>query len=547
MKLFGLIFILCVLNLTNAEIHTWYFKTGWVKANPDGVYERNVIGFNDTWLLPTLRVRKGDMVNLYLTNGFDDRNTSIHFHGLFQNGSSQMDGVEMVTQCPIPPGETMLYNFTVSDQTGTYWYHSHTSGQRIDGMRGAFIIEDHDCRYEYDEEVVLTLSDWYHKNTTELLSSYLNPSNSMGAEPIPQNLLFNDTRNNTWHVEPNKTYLVRIINLGGFVSQYLYMEDHEFDVVEIDGVGVEKNTTDMLYITVGQRYGVLIKTKDNADKNFAFMSKLDDSMLMGTIPKDLELNSTNYIIYDDDKMKPEQYIVNELNFLNDFYLKPLSKTKLFDCVDQTITLDVTMGLLSNGINYAFFNNITYIQPKVPTLVTALSAGELASNSLVYGTNTNTFVLRKNDVIDIVVNNYDEMSHPFHLHGHNFQLVARDKIPADESTVPNDHPGFPEYPMMRDTVNVEPSSYIVIRFIADNPGVWFFHCHVDWHLEQGLAMTFVEAPEELQKNPSQALTENNKDICEKSNVPTKGNAAANFNNYLDLKGQNIQLAKKAPEM
>ena len=181
MKLFGLIFILCVLNLTNAEIHTWYFKTGWVKANPDGVYERNVIGFNDTWLLPTLRVRKGDMVNLYLTNGFDDRNTSIHFHGLFQNGSSQMDGVEMVTQCPIPPGETMLYNFTVSDQTGTYWYHSHTSGQRIDGMRGAFIIEDHDCRYEYDEEVVLTLSDWYHKNTTELLSSYLNPSNSMGA------------------------------------------------------------------------------------------------------------------------------------------------------------------------------------------------------------------------------------------------------------------------------------------------------------------------------------------------------------------------------
>lgn len=81
------------------------------------------------WPLPTLRVQKGDTVNLYLINGFDDRNTSLHFHGMFQNGSSQMDGPEMVTQCPIPVGETMLYNFTVADQVGSFWYHSHTSGQ----------------------------------------------------------------------------------------------------------------------------------------------------------------------------------------------------------------------------------------------------------------------------------------------------------------------------------------------------------------------------------------------------------------------------------
>ena len=85
-----------------------------------------MIGFNDSWPLPTLRVKKGDRVQLYLINGFDNLNTTLHFHGLFVRGANQMDGPEMVTQCPIPPGETYLYNFTVTDQVGTYWYHSHT-------------------------------------------------------------------------------------------------------------------------------------------------------------------------------------------------------------------------------------------------------------------------------------------------------------------------------------------------------------------------------------------------------------------------------------
>ena len=84
-------------SLIAAETHTWYFKTGWVDANPDGVYPRKMIGFNDSWPLPTLRVKKGDRVQLYLINGFDNLNTTLHFHGLFVRGANQMDGPEMVT------------------------------------------------------------------------------------------------------------------------------------------------------------------------------------------------------------------------------------------------------------------------------------------------------------------------------------------------------------------------------------------------------------------------------------------------------------------
>lgn len=540
------VFIFSLLSsLVAAETHTWYFQTTWVTANPDGTFEREVIGFNGTWPLPELRVKTGDTVNLYLNNGFDDRNTSLHFHGLFQNGTNQMDGPEMVTQCPIAPGDTFLYNFTVTDQVGSFWYHSHTAGQYGDGMRAAFIIEEaekSDYPFEFDEEVTLTIGEWYHETADVLIPKFLNRYNPTGAEPIPKNSLMNDTRNNTWVVEPNKTYFVHLINVGGFVSQYLYMEDHEFTVVEVDGIYVEQNTTSMIYITVAQRYGVLITTKNETDRNYAFMQKIDEDML-DLLPEDLLLNSTNYIVYDESAPVPDEYFVDSIDdFLDDFYLVPKSGEKLFDEADLAITIDVLMDNLGNGVNYAFFNNITYTTPKVPILATALSAGEFATNAYIYG-NVHAYVLQKDDVVDIRLNNLDPGKHPFHLHGHTFQLIERGEgVPDTESPVPfneSDHAAYPEVPMIRDTVYVNPQSYIVMRFKADNPGVWLFHCHIEWHLEQGLSIVLVEAPEEMQRTESQQLTENHKQVCANVGVNTTGNAAGNTVDFMDLTGANVQ--------
>ncbi|RCK57687.1 Iron transport multicopper oxidase FET3 [Candida viswanathii] len=524
MKLLELLSLTFLLTLISAETHTWYYQTGWVDANPDGTYERKMIGWNGTWPLPTLRVKKGDRVQLFLINGFDDRNTTLHFHGLFQHGTNQMDGPEMITQCPIPPGETYLYNFTIDDQVGTYWYHSHTSGQYGDGMRGVFIIEDDDFPYDYDEEVVLTLSEHYHQYSDDMMPDFLSRFNPTGAEPIPQNFLFNETRNATWKVEPNKTYLLRIVNTGRFVTQYVWMEDHEFTVVEVDGIYVQQNTTDMLYITIAQRYSVLVTTKNSTDRNYAFMNKVDDTML-DTVPDDLQLNGTNYIVYNEDADMSDQYYVDSIDdYLDDFYLKPLSKTTLFDDPDYTITVDVQMDNLGDGINYAFFNNISFTTPKVPPLLTVLSSGNECTNELVYGTNTNSFVLQGGDTVDIVLNNLDTGHHPFHLHGHVFQLIERGASRDDDQDPiafnVSDHLEWPEYPMMRDTVYVNPQSYIVMRFVADNPGVG----------------TSIATSNGIW---TKQLTDNHKEICEKVGVPWEGNAAANTDNYLELKGENLQ--------
>ncbi|KAK6464886.1 iron transport multicopper oxidase FET3 precursor [Scheffersomyces coipomensis] len=531
----------CIVSFVAAETHTWWFETGWVNANPDGFLEKPMIGWNGTWPLPILRAKKGDTINLYLINGFTDANTTLHFHGMFQNGSSQMDGPPFVTQCPIPPGETMLYNFTLT-QHGTYWYHSHTSGQYGDGMRGIFYIDDtEDYPYDYDEEVFLSVTDNYHHNSDYLNPRFLNRYNPAGAEPIPDSSLFNETRNVTWHVQPDTTYLVHIVNVGRFVSQYLYMEGHEFEIVEVDGVMVEKNATDLIYIAVAQRYSVLITTKSDTSQNYAFMNSMDQTLL-DYIPADLIVNSTNWIVYDDSAELPGQYYIDDWDAdFDDFFLRPLSNQTLFPDPDYVVTIDVVMDNLGNGINYAFFNNITYTPPTVPTLITALTSGEFATNELVYGTNTNSFVLQKGDIIDIVVNNQDSGKHPFHLHGHIFQLIERhpesftDLVSFNNS----DHAEWPEYPMMRDTAYVYPQSYMVLRFVADNPGVWFFHCHIEWHLDQGLAVQFVEDPMGIQADPNQALTPDYINSCQKNNISISGNAAGNSVNLLDLTGEPVQ--------
>jgi iron transport multicopper oxidase len=112
-------------------------------------------------------------------------------------------------------------------------------------------------------------------------------------------------------------------------------------------------------------------------------------------------------------------------------------------------------------------------------MTALSVGSAATNSTVYGDNTNAFVLNKGEVVEIVLNNQDPGKHPFHLHGHNFQLAWR---ADDESNDFNpDNATFASVPMRRDTVMVRPDSNLVLRFRADNPGIWLFHCHIEWYV------------------------------------------------------------------
>lgn len=162
-------------------------------------------------------------------------------------------------------------------QPGTYWYHSHSPGQYPDGLRGALIVSDPDGPYKdkYDEEIVLTLSDWYHDQMPFLLAGFLSFANPTGAEPVPKAALMNDTQDLSIPVQPGKTYMFRIINMAAFAPQYLWFEGHNMSIIEVDGIYTEPAEADQLYITPAQRYSVLVTTKDDTSANFAIVGSMD--------------------------------------------------------------------------------------------------------------------------------------------------------------------------------------------------------------------------------------------------------------------------------
>jgi iron transport multicopper oxidase len=128
---------------------------------------------------------------------------------------------------------------------------------------------------QYDEEIVLTLSDWYHDRMQELLKSFINIANPSGAEPVPQAALMNDTQNLGIKVQPGKTYLFRLINMGAFAAHYVWFEEHTMRVVEVDGIYTEATEAKMLYVTAAQRYSVLVTMKNDSSSNFAVVGSMD--------------------------------------------------------------------------------------------------------------------------------------------------------------------------------------------------------------------------------------------------------------------------------
>jgi iron transport multicopper oxidase len=217
---------------------------------------------------------------------------------------------------------------------------------------------------------------------------------------------------------------------------------------------------------------------------------------------------------------------------DDSIFTPYDQQQTLGPVTTSVYMTVSFGPNNNGQYRGYINGIDYVPQKVPTLYTALNApANLVNNAAIYGQNSNAVVLPYGAVVELTLSNHDSYAHPFHLHGHNFQVVARD-------------PGGPNFPinipagapMRRDTVMMMADGSVTIRFVADNPGINLFHCHIEWHVEAGLTATFIEAPTQLQAMKPY-IPVSHRDACAAQGISMKGNAAGNRANFLDLTGAN----------
>jgi iron transport multicopper oxidase len=214
------------------------------------------------------------------------------------------------------------------------------------------IIEDPNPPFHWDEEQVLTLSDWYHDQMPVLIPTFLsNKKNPSGAEPIPYSALMNDAHTASFDMQCGKTYYFRIINTATFSQIFLNFEDHNMTIIEVDGVYTQPREVESLWIATAQRYGVLITAKADATRNYAFTSSLDIEAFDHTT-KYLQTNATGQLTYNAAKPAAPVYELDAWRVIDDFTLIPLDGMPLLaGTPDQIIHLDLNFTTIAEQNRY----------------------------------------------------------------------------------------------------------------------------------------------------------------------------------------------------
>ncbi|RDI78638.1 putative urea active transporter 1 [Venturia inaequalis] len=524
------------------------FDIGWVTCAPDG-FSRPCIGINGKWPIPTIQANVGDEITVVANNKLGNQTTSLHWHGIRQFHTNQMDGPSGVAQCPIPPGSSYTYSFVV-DTPGTYWYHSHNMGQYPDGLRAPLIVRDPKASYvgKVAKEYDLVLSDWYHKQTVDIIKAFQTPTTGVPSTPNPDSIIMNDGQSIDYAVETGKTYLFRIYNIGAFPSFFVNFQGLDMSVIGVDGVATKPTPAKTLYVGAAQRYDVLVTAKNISTANSAILALVDTSMF--ETPYGGNTSILGKLVYSKTASAPPPYEGLPNSILpptDDMTIKPLDGQKLLGPVDRQIVLNFNQGLIDN-IPRMLINGKTYLKQKVPSLFTAMTAPQnLKQNPIIYGENSNSFAIKFGETVEIVINNQTPTGHPWHLHGHDFQVVARGG-PGSQGTY--DPKNADPLPMKRDVAGVPSTGFVVFRFKADNPGIQLIHCHIEWHVEAGLTATILEATDKINsvdfKDKDRVQITHGLDAiknCIIQKTPILGNAAGNFVNYTDLTGANTEVPQR----
>lgn len=143
---------------------------------PDGI-ERLALLVNGQMPGPTIEASWGDTIVVHLENQMQNNGTSIHFHGIRQYFTNEMDGVPSITQCALAPGESFTYSFTATNY-GSSWYHSHFALQTYEGVFGPVVIHGPSA-LQYDEEQIVIVQDWSHATVDAMYQA----AQTVGTEP----------------------------------------------------------------------------------------------------------------------------------------------------------------------------------------------------------------------------------------------------------------------------------------------------------------------------------------------------------------------------
>lgn len=617
-------------QLCNAVLRQYNFTIHSGRNAPDGV-SRPVYLINGQQPGPLIEVEEGDELEVFVTNNLTVENT-IHWHGLLQHGTPEMDGVPGVTQYPILPGGNFTYRFSVGDQYGFYWYHSHFRAYYDDAIRGPLLIHPASNRSRPFEKLAgdnsadlanilqaensatnILLNDWTHETSDTIYRRYIEtgafpfcvdsliangqgrvtclpeyilqagtgmglgsdgnssmsstdmptsgsmdmgsmmardmsmptstsspmasettmvstPSTAMSsmsnvpltprgctpvmnfrpgfnASSLPLDICTNTT-SPLLTIPANTTQgwlALNLVNSGSISDLSVSLDAHSLWVFAADGLYVTPQEVQVLHISLGQRYSVMIRLDQvPGDYYLRFASYptgdmqqvIEGQAIVSYSGQNMTTTATTMAPLIKEDPMSTWMLLNGSATANATTLDATSLQPFVSNAPPVGAADVTKHFTINetGIVTWVMDGYPYTEPAVPILYGNTSDGWLANT---------TIQLPINSTIDIILkianDSMDMMGHPIHLHGHKFWILGSGTGNFPYASVLDVPQGVLNLhnPVYRDTADIPASGWLAIRFVTDNPGAWLMHCHMQWHLMSGFALVFVEGASEIQ--------------------------------------------------
>jgi FtsP/CotA-like multicopper oxidase with cupredoxin domain len=381
--------------------------------------------------------------------------TLMHWHGL--TPPTHQDGVPIVSQPALPPGETYEYDFPLTE-AGTYWMHSHQGLQEQRLLSAPLVIKDPADAARDEREVVVEFGDFSFTKPETIFERLLNPAPKPppppGAEPATTRDV-NDvdydaylanrrpiSNPEVFAIESRARVRLRIINSASATNFTIDLGGLTGTLIAVDGRPIAPVRASRFGIGIAQRCDIRLETPgpgaypvfgiregDTARAAFVLASrgaKIPAYAAAGPVAAP----------YNDLVLE------RRLRAVHPLAARPPDRT-------------IEMRLTGNMAKYAWTID-----------------GAAWTDALALSGKAPYLGVKRGERVEVTMVNETMMTHPMHLHGHSFQVVG---IGSERFSG-----------AMRDTVLVTPKQTVVIAFDANNPGWWFYHCHNLYHLAAGMA-------------------------------------------------------------
>ncbi|MDD5271286.1 MAG: copper resistance system multicopper oxidase [Methylovulum sp.] len=475
---------------------------------------------------PTLHWREGDTVTLTVVNELAET-TSIHWHGLIL--PYDMDGAPGISFNGIPAGGSYTYRFKVQ-QSGTYWYHSHSGMQEQTGLYGAIIISPAVETIAADRDYVVQLSEWTDEDPYKVFaklkkqSDYYNfnqptavdffhdvAHDGLGAA-LDKRAMWNQMRMSMTDLadisaytytyllngktaadnwlgvfKPGERVRLRFINSAAQTFFDVRIPGLGLTVVHADGQPVEAVTVDEFRIGPAETYDIIVTPAQQAYTVFA--QSMDRSgFACGTLAVHAGLKAA---IPAPDRPEPLT-MTDMMGAAHSTVAVHHAKTEYGANVDMRVDTprtnldDPGIGLRNNGrrvLTYADLRSLSGIiadnRPPERDIELHLTGNmERYSWSLdgVPFDESTPIHFRYGERLRVIFVNDTMMSHPMHLHGMWSDLESPDG----------------QVQVRKHVVVVQPAQRVSFRVTADARGYWPWHCHLFYHMHGGMFRVVVVA-------------------------------------------------------